>query len=185
MLKNILLQTAQLINRDDIIDALNNGSDSQSINNDIIRLISYYNYTIETICENYFFVNHKQVLMSDKNRKISYLAFSFNPTKIISATKNGKKVMFSEYSKYLLMPEANTCYEIDYNYILDRVTELNKKITIPKGVSEKTICYGIASEFTASKNQPSESQFWKNKFMLEIFKSKVSKNRTIKKTYSI
>lgn len=185
MLKDILLQTAQLINRDDLIDALNNGSKSEATNNDLLRLISYYNFTIETLCQNYFFINHKQKIVSDKNRKINYLNFSYNPIKIISVSKNGKPVFFSEYSKYLLVPEFNTEYEISYNYILDRVSNLNDNTIIPRGVSEKTICYGIASEFSASKNKKDEAEYWKNKFMLEIFKSKTTKNRTIKKTYSI
>lgn len=185
MLKDILLQTAQLINRDDLIDALNNGSDSLSINNDILRLVSYYNYTIETLCENYFYVTYKQKILSDKNRKINYLNFTYNPIRINKVTKNAKPVMFSEYSKYLLVPEACTSYEITYNYIFDRVTDLESAVILPIGVNEKTICYGIASEFLASKNHQQEAEFWKNKFMLEIFKSKTSKNRIIKKTYTI
>ena len=56
MLKEILIKTAELINRDDIIAELKNDMQgtSASINNDIYRLISYYNYVLETLCDNYF-----------------------------------------------------------------------------------------------------------------------------------
>lgn len=185
MLKDILLKTAQIINRDDLIEALENNSNSQLVNNDILRLISYYNYVIETLCESYFFVTKKQSITSDKNRKINYLNFSEEPTKILQVKKNASPVFFSEYSKYILVPEPNTSYEITYNYILERKTNLTDQVSLPKGVSEKIICYGIASEFLASKNKFEDADYWNNKFMYEIFKSKASKNRIIKKTYTI
>lgn len=186
MLKDILLQTAELINRDDLIDALNSDNiTSQSIQNDILRLISYYNYTIENLCENYFNITTTQTITSDKNRKINYLYFIFKPIKIISITKDNKPIFYSEFSKFILLPQACTSYDIQYKYIPDRITCLTDKVRLPKGVMPKTVCYGIASEFTASKNQQTQAEYWNNKFMLEIFKSKTSKDRKLKQTFLI
>lgn len=185
MLKDILIKTAELINRDDIINELksSNQSSSQAIQNDILRLISYYNYTMEKICENYFTIKNTQKLYSDKNRKISFLNLGFEPIKILSVLKNQKPVFFSEYSKYITVPEANSLYEIVYKYLPDQVSNLSQDVILPIGVTTKILCYGIASEFLASKNHIDQAEYWNNKFMLEIFKSKTSKNRKIKKTF--
>ena len=62
MLKDIILKTAELINRDDITEQLKSQTqtNSNSTQNDILRLISYYNYTIEKLCENYFTIQNTQ-----------------------------------------------------------------------------------------------------------------------------
>ena len=188
MLKDILLKTAELINRDDLINALKNEQIetqeiSQSIQNDIFRLISYYNYTMESLCDNYFNLVHHQNIYSNGNKKINYLNFDFEPTKITKVTKNEKPVFFSEYSKYITVPEENVLYNITYKFLPDRITDLNQKIELPHGVTKKLLCYGIASEFLASKNQLDFAEYWKNKFMFEIFKSKTTQDRKLKPTF--
>lgn len=185
MLKDILLKTAELINRDDIITELNSDSTSHPtlIENDILRMISYFNYTMETLCDNYFNITNSQVLYSDKNRKISFLNFTYEPTKIEKVTKNEKPVFYSEYVKYLSVPQAETSYEVTYKFLPEPINNLESNVTLPKGVTTKIICYGIASQFLASKNLTEQAEFWNNKFMLEIFKSKTSKNRKIKQTF--
>lgn len=184
MLKDILLKTAELINRDDLIESLNKQNNpSQSIQNDISRMISYFNYTMETLCDNYYNLKHSQNIYSNNNKKISYLNFTYEPTKILKVSKNGRPVFFSEYSKYITVPEGNSVYEVTYKFLPDRVTDLNQEINLPRGVTQKMVCYGIAHEFLASKNQESKAEYWKNKFMFEIFKSKTSQDRRLKPSF--
>ena len=187
MLKDILISTAQIINRDDIIEELEREtpSSSQLLQNDIMRLISYYNYIMETLCENYFQILDSQTIYSDKNKQISFLNFNHTPTKIVSVKKNGRNVFFSEYSRYITVPEPKISYEITYKFLPNKVRNLSDEITLPYGINQKIICYGIASEFLASKNMYSQAQYWNDKFMLEIFKSKTSKNRKLKRTFVI
>jgi hypothetical protein len=185
MLKDILLKTAELINRDDLIEGLNSDNNSQSIQNDILRMISYYNYTMETLCENYFNLSTKQLISSDNKKQIYYFNFTYKPTKVLSVLKNNKNVFFSEYTKHITVPEANTEYEIIYKFIPDRLSALENKINLPYGITEKIICYGIASEFLASKNQFDKAKYWNDKFMFEIFKSKTRKDRKLKPTFTI
>lgn len=184
MLKDILLKTAEILNRDDIINELNNPSNSSpAIQNDIYRLISYFNYTLDTLCENYFNITISQNIYSDKDKKISFLNFEKEPTQIIKVLNNGGPVFFSKYSKFITVPEAKEKYMIVYKFTPDRVTNLSDEVKLPTGVSEKLICYGIASEFFASKNLFEQSEYWNNKFMLEIFKSKTSQDRKLKQTF--
>ena len=74
MLKDILIKSAELLNRDDIICELNNKNETtnNSLKNDIYRLINYYNYTIQNLFEHYFFITKTDIITSDKNRKIFY-----------------------------------------------------------------------------------------------------------------
>ena len=187
MLKEILIKTAELINRDDIISELKSETpgNSISINSDIYRLISYYNYIIEILCDNYFNIQQTQSIYSDKNRKINLLNFNYEPTKITCVYKNNRPVFFSEYTKFITVPEANTCYEVTYTYLPDRVTELTSEVELPLGVTQRIVCYGIASEFLASKGNKAQAEYWNNKFMFEIFKSKTTKDRKIKQTFSL
>lgn len=186
MLKNILLDTAKILNRDDLIDALTTSNqNSQAVENDILRLISYFNFTLDTLCENYFNLINRQSIYSDNNKKIYYINFEKEPLNINKISKNNQAVFFSKYSKYVTVPEANSKYEIEYKFSPDRINDLNQKIKLPQGINRKIICYGIAGEFFASKNQFDKAEYWNNKFMFEIFKSKTSKDRRIKQTFTI
>ena len=66
MLKDILIKSAELLNRDDIINELTNKPNNlnPAIQNDICRLISYYNYTVKTLCEKYFHSRSKRMAVS-------------------------------------------------------------------------------------------------------------------------
>lgn len=187
MLKNILIKTSELLNRDDIIKELNSKIEgkSESIKMDIARLISYYNYTIEKLCREYFEITFSETASSDSYRRISLQNLKYNPLKIIKIIRNQQEVFFSEFSTYVLVPNENTDYEIVYSYIPNQLTKLDDELILPKGVSEKIICYGIASEFLASKNSYTQSEYWNNKFMLEIFKSKTSRDRKLKQRFTI
>ena len=101
---------------------------------------------------------------------------------------------FKEYALLVLMLVASeliatgiNCFSDYYGSIKWKkfYKNLNDKITLPKGVTIKAICYGIASEFLASKNQINQAEYWNNKFMLEIFKSKTSKARKLKLSFTI
>ena len=56
---------------------------------------------------------------------------------------------------------------------------------LPKTIIKKVICYGIVSEAFACKNLFNESEFWKNKFLFEIFKLKTQKERRVKSTFTL
>lgn len=187
MLKDILIKSAELLNRDDIINELLNQNNIQnsSLQNDILRLISYYNYTIKNLCQNYFPIEATDIISSDKNRKIYYTSFSFEPLKILSVTSNEKFHFYQESTTHILVPSQNKIYEVKYTYLPEQITDLNSKEKLPRNINEKIIIYGIISEFLASKNMLEESKFWNNKFMLEIYKSRVNSNKRLKATFKL
>ena len=187
MLKDILIKSAELLGRDDIIAELNNPTNqtNNSLQNDILRLISYYNFVVQNLCENYFQIEHTDTLKSNKDRKIYLSSLSFQPSKILSVKKENSNQFFSTYSTYILVPNSSVIYNINYSYIPDQILDINSKEILPKNLSQKIVCYGIVSEFLACKNLFNESVFWNNKFMFEIYKSKTNSNKRLKATFKL
>ena len=159
MLKDILIKSAELLNRDDIINEVNNPSQSENtaLKNDIYRLISYFNYTVQFLCENFFPLETTDSISSDKNRKIYYSCFTYQPLKIISAESKERLYNFSEHSTYIMVPFQEQIFKIKYNYLPSPAKNLNEKYCLPLKINQKIIAYGITSEFLASKNLFEES----------------------------
>ena len=187
MLKDILIKSAELLGRDDIIAELNNPTNqtNNSLQNDIARLVSYYNFIVQNLCENYFQIEYTDKIKSNKDRKIYLTSFSYEPLKIISIKEDNLYKFFTSNSTHILVPNANKIYEVNYTYIPDQILDINSREILPKNLSQKIICYGIVSEFLASKNMFNESTFWHNKFMFEIYKSKTNSNKRLKATFKL
>ena len=189
MLKNILIKTAELINRDDISSSLKKINSIDEINNDglsndISKMISYSNYILSDLFENYIFLNKSQELISDENNRIYYSNFQSTPTKIISVkTISNFNTLFSVNSTFITTNAPNQTYLINYNYLPNELKKLDDCLEIPFGFNIKIICYGIASEFLAGKDQFDKSEFWKNRYLYEIFKLKIKKERRLKSTF--
>ena len=189
MLKKILIKTAELINRDDIYSLLNkiNSIDeisNQTISNDVNKMISYCNYILSDIFENYIYLNKSEELNSDENNRVYYSNFKSIPTKIISVkTLTNLSTLFLTNSTFITTNAPNQNYLINYNYLPNELKSFNDSLEIPINLNIKTICYGIASEFLASKDQFDKSEFWKNRYLYEIFKLKIKKERRVKSTF--
>lgn len=189
MLKNILIKTAELINRDDIISNLKKHDSldeltNESVASDVCKLISYCNYILNDIFENYYYLNKSEEISSDENNRIYYSQFQSTPTKIISVkTISNINTLYSINSTFITTNAPNQNFIVNYNYIPNELKIFNDDLNIPYNLNIKTICYGIASEFLASKDQFEKSEFWKNKYLYEIFKSKIKKERRFKSTF--
>lgn len=189
MLKNIIIKCAELLNRDDIIDAIQTADDvsdiqNKQIQNDVTRLIHYYNFTLHAACENYLNLTSTETLESDQNKKIYFYQFDFMPVRILDVRDEGGKCMLFEVSTcFILTTSPNKLYKVTYKYIPPAIESLSEKTQFPENLSEKTLVYGIISEFLASKNQYSQSEFWRNKFLQDLFKLNIQKERRLKSTF--
>lgn len=189
MLKTILIKTAELINRDDITLNLKKINTIEEINNqntitDIYKMISYCNYVLNDIFENYINLNTTELLSSDENNRIYYSKFKYTPSKIITLkTQNHTNSIFSINTTFISTNAPNQNYIINYDYLPNKLNEFNDCLELPFNFNTKIICYGIASEFLASKDQFEKSDFWKNRYLYEIFKLKIKKERRLKSTF--
>lgn len=188
MLKNFLIKCAMLLNRDDIIVALQNTNDisdieNEQIRNDILRLINYFNYTFSSLCENYLEITHTQPISSDSNKNIYYYKFDFVPLKILYIYDEFNNVVnFKIYSDHILLSESNKTYFVNYKYLPPEISTLDSELKISDTL-KKILSYGVVSEFLASKNLFNESEFWKTKFLNEIFKVRNKRERRFKSTF--
>lgn len=191
MIKNILIKCAELVNREDIVSSLKSANTINEIKNnstqsDVIRLLSYYNFIIESIFENYISIEKFEKLTSDENNRIYYSDFENTPVKIKSVLNTAKhKTHYSIQSTFITTNAQNSEFFINYSYTPNEIKDLNDEINYPKIFSDKIICYGIVSEFLASKDQFEKSEYWKNRFLYELFKFKTKKERRLKSTFTL
>ena len=152
--------------------------------NDIYKMISYTNYILSDIFENYIYLNKDEEAISDENNRIYYSNLELTPTKILSVkTTNNINTLFSINATFISTNAPNQSFIINYNYIPNELKNLEDYIDFPLALNLKILCYGIASEYLASKDQFQKSEFWKNRYLYEIFKLKIKKERRIKSTF--
>lgn len=191
MIKQIFLKTSQLLNRDDIYKELNKITtieecSNQSIQSDVVRMINYYNFVINTIFENYISLETNEEIFTNENGEVFYSSFSQKPNKILTVfNSSNQKCNHKILINKILTDLPNQKIKIVYNYVPSEINDLNQGINYPSILNDKIICYGIASEFLASKDQFDKSEFWKNKFLFELFKFKTKKERRLKKLFYV
>lgn len=189
MLKDILIKTAQLINRDDIYNSIKqvekiDSIENISIQNDVIKMKTFYNFVVSTIYENYLDLLFTEKITSDSEKKIHYYKLSFTPLEIISITnEDNKYIPHNLQSTYFTTPASYTTYEVTYKIKPEEVNDLCDKTMLPKELNKNIICYALASEYLASKNLYDQSEYFKNKYLYEIFKQKTKKERRLKSTF--
>ncbi len=189
MLKDTLILCAELINRDDICDALINANavediENNQVRNDVTRLIHFYNFSLNAACENYLNLVSTEFIKSDSNGKIHYYNFDYEAVRILEVLDEcGKRVMFTTKLNYLLVNSPNKLYSVSYKYLPATIKNLTDKTNMPKCLPEKTLVYAIVSEFLASKSQFNQSDYFRDKFLTEMFKIKSKKERQLKSTF--
>lgn len=190
MIKDVILNCAQLLDRDDLVDELNKIESIDEISekyvqNDISKLLSYYNFIARLICESYIDLVREDEFISNSDKKIYFNNFLFKPIKILSAKSGNLKEYFQIFSDYIVVLKANARYKIEYKYVLDEAKDLNDSNCFCGILNKHILCEGIASQFLASKGRFNESEYWHNKFMCDLFKYKCKKDRRIKPSFII
>ena len=77
MIKEILIRSCEILNRNDIIQTLKSVNKTEEISNEqiqseVYKLLSYYNFVASSIFQNYFELTFTDTLMSDEYNKIQY-----------------------------------------------------------------------------------------------------------------
>lgn len=188
MLKNILLQCAELLNRDDLINEIKTHTsideiENQQNQNDILRLISFYNYITKSIFDNYLELTTTENISTDSAGNIYFSKLKYLPIKIIKLEKLSNNVNYIIYPNLLNTSLSNTIINITYRYSPEELKDFKSALCIKDKNIQNTISYGIVSEFLASKNLFSESDFWKNRFIYNLFELKNKKGKYIKPTF--
>ena len=190
MLKNLLIECSELFNRSDIANELKKHSSASeitdpSLQNDTLRLISFYNYVTSSLFNNYVELIVSEQIKTDEKGNVYFSMLSELPCKLLRVENESKSIKFSIYPNSLKTNLSNTNLKITYRYIPKEARDLNSKLFTSNRSILNVICYGVVSEFLASKNLFDESDFWKNKFLFEAFNLKSKRGRHIKPTFTI
>jgi len=191
MLKNILIKSAELLNRIDIIDTLKTYNHLDEITDSRIAaeiriMIDFYNQISTTVFEDFLELTHTDIVSSDNYNKIQFYNLSFFPSKIISLTnEQHTRYDFKVFPCYIFTHSSNKIYHVTYRYIPNELNDISSKLNFPNKINKTIFAYGIVSEYLASKNLLTESKFWREKFLHELFKNKSHKERRIKSTFKI
>lgn len=191
MLKNLLIKCAMVCGRSDIADEIKNNLklddiSDRAIKSEIVNLIDLYNFVASSLFEFYIELERCDVVSSDADKKIDYSRLSRTPIKIKFVTdENHKNINHSVKTEYIKINNANTVVEVTYNYLPDKVVGFSDDISYLSTNLEKTIIYGIVSEFFAGKGKLTESEFFERKFLTSAFNLKSKRERRLKSTFSL
>ena len=190
MLKNILIKCAEILNRNDLVKCLktqtniDNVSD-ETLKSDLFRLVNYFNFVSNAIFEHYFNLTTSETVKSDATNIIHYHNLQFTPVKILDVYDAfGNHNVATVLTAHILTNNSKSNFTVVYAFLPKELKNLTDELQFSDKLS-KVICYGVVSEFFACKNMFDESEFWKNKFLLEIFKLKTKKERRLKSTFSL
>lgn len=191
MLKDLLIKCTNLIGRDDLSKEIKQAEHidditSDDTKNDIIKLLSYLNSSIQNIFEYYFSIRQVENISSDENSKISLTKLSNAPKKIFGIKNlNFFDIRYTVTATQIIVPEKNTEYVVSYSYIPNAVHDISDTFNMPKEIPEKIFIFSTVSEFLACKGKFEESEFYNDKFLYEIFKIKSRKERRFKSTFCL
>jgi len=191
MLKDIIKRCSYLLNRNDILRALDDADEIDDITDDeikldVIKLIDYYNTVVCSVFENYLELVFSEKILSSADSKICYERFSKMPVKVISVeTELNNQVKFTKAPFCIFVPKSKELYNVTYRFVPKKVKDLGDKVECMPPLYRDIICYGILGEFLAGTSKYSESIFWKEKFTSEIFNLKTKKERRVKSTYCV
>lgn len=189
MLKDILIKCAEILGRDDIVSTLNSTDVLDSVQDayiqqDISKLISYFNFTVNSICEHYLELKDVDRVKSNHEGKIFYHDFHHYPIKINQVCDQNKTpIHFQVYTNFIVTRNPNKLHYVTYRYVPKAILKLDDEVILPLKINDNVICFGVVSEFLASKGQYNQSQYWKDKFLLEVYKLKVYRERRYKSTF--
>lgn len=188
MVKNLLIKCAELLNRSDIIQEIKIHNsieeiEEQAVQNDVLRLISFYNYITASVFDNYLELVETENIVTDSIGNLYLSKLSKTPTKIVKLKHHNTAIRYIIYPNCLSTNFTNEEITITYNYLPKEVKDFNDKLFTKDIGILNTLSYGVASEFLASKNLFSESDFWKNRFMFNLFDLRQNKNRYIKPSF--
>ncbi len=182
--KDILLLTATILNRKDLVSFYNLdvSDDYLKSQEDSDILLSSYNILIEEIATETLKLNYLEKLTVNDG-VLSYANFKYNPIQIISV-KNDKMqdVNYKILPTEIITDESEVYCEYSYVPALKGLEDDCEIVGafIPK----TTLAYGIASEFCLIKGMFEEASVWHQKYvngLTKLVKPKKCKKLNVRK----
>ena len=174
--KDILKTVAVLINREEILEFLNNGyaNNYSAINDDVNLLVTCYNIVAEEIATEYYKLKTIEKHIS-KNGVLKYSEFINNPISIISVKdKNDNSVTYKVMPSEILLNELEVFVEYCYTPQNKGLDEVSDYSSTP--IKNRVIAYGVATEYLLIKGAFEEAVLWHEKYV-EALKGSLIKSK--------
>lgn len=190
MLKNLLIKCASMSGREDLVSKIEQATSladiSSEFKNDVKLLIDCFNGVMSKTFEFYLELYTSENIVSNAEKQIVYSNFSKTPIRIESVEDENKNPVSNVIRCYYIeVPKANEKYVVNYRYIPKFIRDFSDDISYIDSRLETVFCYGIVSEFFASKGNYTESEFYEKKFLTSLFNLKTKKERRLKSTFSL
>lgn len=162
--KDIIEKTATYLNRSDVLEFLKTGATENylTVIKDVETLVACYNVVQDEIATLYFKLKYTE-RFSPENGSVKFTRFAFNPYAIISVKDNlGVKI-----NAKILPTEIKTNKPITVDYYYLPKTKNIEDICDFTGtpITERTLCYGIITEFLLIKGSFEEAGAWHSKYV--------------------
>ena len=163
-LKEIIINTATMIGRDDIVKCVNGNVDYQTelLKDNVQTLVKLANLVInELACS---FVPMKTVESAQAvDGKIYYTSLSNNPMQIIGIyDKKGNDVLKKITATFALVTDNNVDVEYSYfpkSYVIEQEIGYQEK-----DVPMRVLCYGLCAEFSLSLGCYKDAVLWHDRY---------------------
>ena len=179
-LKNIIKATCAMLNREDVLEYLND-TNYQPTNDTLSALnimVSLVNLVIGELAGT-FIPMVKTETMQVKNGKVKYADLSERCVKVVGVLgKNGEKLTYKHTPEFIVVSgeEVSVCYEyIPPNYGLDDEIGYAED-----EVSVATLSYGLSAEYAISKGNFDEAVMWHERFVNSVASKRKLKNSSVK-----
>lgn len=130
--------------------------------NDLIRLVNCLNLVLDEIACDYFPLMKTENILPEDGYKINFSSLSKNLLKVYKITnKYGNNIKYKLFPSYIYCPCSSA--EITYSYKPDKVNLLTdlKDFSF---LTERTIAYGVITEYLILLGQYDEASFWEKRF---------------------
>lgn len=134
----------------------------ESQQKEIIRLVNCLNLILDEIACDYFPLLKTESIIPEDNYKINIASLSKDLLKIYKLTnKYGKNIAYKLFPEYIYCPCSFA--EITYSYKPEKVNLLTdlKEFSF---LSERTIAYGVITEYLILCGQYDEASFWEKRY---------------------
>lgn len=175
-IKDIIKLSATMLNREDVIDYLENGKASGDALECIDTLTRCANLTINELAGSYIFMQKEEAIHSDF---IKYTDLSETILKVVKVLdQNGNKVNFSMMPEYVKLNSRGA--KIVYNYLPSNYGLEDTIGYTEKDISSRVIAYGVVAEYCLVVHAFSESVTWHQRFIDGVESKCFPKNSRIK-----
>lgn len=163
--KDILLLTATILNRKDLVSFynLNVSDDYLKSQEDSDILLSSYNILMEEIASETLKLTHLEKLQVD-NGVLSYSKFKYNPISIISVKNNENQDVNCKILPTEIKLNENEVF-CEYSYIPSLKGLEDDCEIVGTFIPKTTVAYGIATEFCLIKGMFEEAGVWHQKYV--------------------